>query len=156
MSKPASPKWYYFGCVGQPGHHLFEEGLHSAAYGHPLARFDGSLCIPHDSRLYLAALTRLGGLGYTALAFFDQTVDSRPGSNSIFFAPSLAIHPEPMLEMAKLRFPKIFARLPEIDLSRAVEQHEAIVVPYVSSALKRLQMKVAEKSAAESPPTPES
>ncbi len=113
--------WYYFGCrQGNDGHYLCSEGGHGAHGRHnsierALGNFDGSLApYPESSDLlYKAAVTRLGGLGYTALAWWDRSQDSRGASNSIVFAPSLTIEPADMLDAAYGKFPWVFARLPK-------------------------------------------
>lgn len=122
--------WFYFGCDGQSGHHLHDERLSRIHGERGFERFDGGLCPPAAEGLYIAALTRLGGLGYSALAFWDQTIDSRPGSNSIFFAPSLIVHPVSMWALAQHKFPAITKPLPAVDLSRAIAQHDAAVAAY--------------------------
>jgi hypothetical protein len=83
---------YYFGCVGEVGH-----GFYGGAKGtwldnpSPWPRVDGALTPGRrDSRGRLegkgkqgeASLHHLGG--WTALAIHDFSVDSRPGSNSVF------------------------------------------------------------------------
>jgi len=110
------PQWYYFGCKGQPGHYLFDQ-RGQKAYRPPFEkmdnRFDGNLTPQFKGTKYFeAALSRLGGYGYSALAWHDNSVDTRSGSNSVIFAPSLDIDPEEMLAEAKVRFPWVFARIP--------------------------------------------
>ena len=123
--------WFYFGCDREAGHYLFGQGMRRGyTYGdrlcEALGHFDGCLCLPKNEGLYRASLTRLGGLGYSALAFWDCTVDKRSGSNSIFFAPSLKCSPETIMRGAEKFFPAVFARLPAIDLSKALVQVEAM------------------------------
>jgi hypothetical protein len=98
--------------------------------GRELSRFDGMLP-PQDSAVgYRAAITRLGGWGYTALAFWDYTVDKRGGCNSVFFAPSLTISAEELVEGAKKAFPQVWARLPEIVvLTEALPAPQPIQTP---------------------------
>ena len=79
MKAVIGDSWRYFGCYGQVGHHHYEPGMHSV-YDHRFPSFDGALC-PLDRKPYVAALSRLGGIRYSTLAFWDLTVDSRPGSN---------------------------------------------------------------------------
>jgi hypothetical protein len=119
--------WFYFGCFNG-GHYLYSEGMQKEYQDRwrRLGNFDGSLCFPESEGLYSASITRLGGLNYSALSFWDRTGDKRPASNSSFFAPDLCIHPKHFLSEAQTRFPKIFARLPTIDLSRAISQAQAM------------------------------
>ncbi len=124
----AAPGWYYFGCHDGKGHYLFDRSLRNV-YGypkHPNLVFDGTLCLPEHEGLYLASLTRLGGLGYSALAFWDRTVDQRGKSNSAVFAPSLTCSPETIMRGAERFFPTVFARWPAINLTRANEQCAAM------------------------------
>lgn len=108
-------QWYYFGCFGEPGHYLFQRGMRKLYRPEILLRFDGSLCVP-AGELYLVAVSRLGGIRASALAFWDQTVDKRPGSNSVFFAPSLTLSPVELREGAAAYFPEVWSRLPELRL----------------------------------------
>lgn len=114
--------WYYFGCGpdNRPGHYLFRENG-TSVYRPPglsdrLERsFDGSLA-PHregGSPLYVASVSRLGGHGLSALAWWDQSADKRSGSNSVIFAPGLDMSPVTMLSEAERRFPWVFKRLPK-------------------------------------------
>lgn len=115
-----SDGWFYFGCHGEAGHYLFMPGmLH--VYNHALSlRFDGSLC-RKETTPFIAALSRLGGLGYSALAFWDYSVDSRPGSNSIFFAPSLTASAETIVIGSQKYFPQVWRRIPELRLHSSCE-----------------------------------
>lgn len=109
-------EWYYFGCWERAGHHVFAEGMRypqsSGARG--LNRFDGALPAQDDPTPYVATVSRLEGWGMTALAFWDYSVDSRSGSNSVIFAPSLDIAPADLLEQAMTRFPQVFGRHPKV------------------------------------------
>lgn len=109
-------QWLYFGCHRQAGHYVFSEGMRSLTqrYGsRDLSRFDGMLPLQVDTAPYIATVSRLGGWGFTALAFWDYSVDKRGGSNSVIFAPSLTIEPAELLAEAQRRFPQVFERLPQ-------------------------------------------
>lgn len=111
-------QWLYFGCHQQPGHYLFFPGMRQT-YDRKfdkLRYFDGKLPPQDDQTGYIASVSRLGGWGMSALAFWDYTVDKRGGCNSVFFAPSLTISPEDLMAGAKERFPQVWARLPEVVL----------------------------------------
>lgn len=115
---------YYFGCVREAGHYLFDERLQKKySYDFPyrqLGHFDGALCYK-ETKHNEAALTRIWGLGYSALSFWDYSVDSRGGSNSNFFIPEMNATPEQLLHIAAQRFPTIFARLPSpVSVQRAI------------------------------------
>lgn len=116
---------FYFGCVERPGHFLFDERLvtvydRQGSVARSLNHFDGALCYPEKDGPYIAALSRLWGLGYSALSFWDYTVDKRGACNSNFFIPDLNGTPAELLAIAGARFPRIFARLPAISVNRAV------------------------------------
>jgi len=112
-------KWLYFGCYKTAGHYLFREGMHGQFYDQGIAkltRFDGMLAPQNCDTPYIATVSRLEGFGVSALSFWDYSVDSRKGSNSTFFSPSFAMNPETLLHEAKIRFPEVFSRLPDIIL----------------------------------------
>ncbi|MFC7515115.1 hypothetical protein ACFQUU_08875 [Herbaspirillum sp. GCM10030257] len=113
--------WIYFGCHRQVGHYLFLPGMRPR-YDRQLDKlthFDGKLPPQGDATPYVAAVSRLGGWGLSALAFWDYSVDNRGGSNSVFYAPSLTITPEELMAGAKQHFPEVWARLPEVRLAVA-------------------------------------
>jgi hypothetical protein len=109
--------WIYFGCgkSGTTGHYLLDRYGHSIRMDHPLYRridkFDGAFA-PLSRVPYIASMTRLGGLGVSALSWWDNSVDTRPGSNSIVYIPSLTTPPDRALEAAKQVMPWVFDRLP--------------------------------------------
>ena len=112
--------WFYFGCGDQTGHYLFNQNQHKvkATYGkieRSLEEFDGILPPFPELKVpnYKASFSRLGGLGYSALSWWDRSVDSRPGSSSTIFAPDLTIPAPSMLILAQARFPWVFSRLPQ-------------------------------------------
>lgn len=109
-------EWLYFGCHKVAGHYVFGEGMRQRAqrYGsRDLARLDGMLPPQTDTAPYIATISRLEGWGFTALAFWDYSVDKRGGCNSVVFAPSLTIAPADLLAEAQARFPEVFGRLPQ-------------------------------------------
>ena len=111
-------QWFYFGCHNGPGHYVFREGMrqHYEPYSsqrRELSRFDGMLPPQDSTEPYIAVVSRLPGWDVSALAFWDYSVDSRSGSNSVVFAPSLTIAPEELLIEAQKRFPQVFSRLPQ-------------------------------------------
>jgi hypothetical protein len=110
--------WLYFGCYRRPGHYLFKPGMREpySPDMRKLLNFDGLLPPQNNGAGYVATVSRLEAWGVTALAFWDYTVDSRGGSNSVFYAPSLTISPDRLLAEARERFPEVWARLPEVKL----------------------------------------
>jgi hypothetical protein len=119
-SSPMISEWLYFGCYRQAGHFLFLPGMRSAPYaiGQIFGHFDGVLCPRPEMAVgpYRAALSRFGGLGYSALSFWDYTVDKRGQSNSNFFVPDLFISAVDLLRDAKTIFPHVWSRLPDVQL----------------------------------------
>lgn len=117
MAKTHPTEWAYFGCGDDSGHYLFSPGLSPRRFGgdyqldQTLSRFDGKLA-PIDSKRYVAAYSVLGGIGWTAISWWDNTVDRRPGSNSIIFRKAYT-DPYLLLADAQERFPWVFKRLPQ-------------------------------------------
>lgn len=105
--------WLYFGCGNgsEAGHYLFGQDGRER-YGSAFDKFDGLLAPMPERELYVAALSRLGCLQVSALSWWDRSVDSRPGSNSIIFAPTLTLSAAEIIEGGQARFPWVFARLP--------------------------------------------
>jgi hypothetical protein len=116
---------YYFGCLRgayghtQAGHFLYAEGPTSYTTGveQPWAvtrngrwqhdGLDGSLAPGKDQRQGLVALYHRGG--WTALAFWDRSGDSRGNSNSVFLIDRTLAFPE-ALALARERWPELFER----------------------------------------------
>lgn len=113
---PQVAQWLYFGCYRQSGHYLFTQGMRqtNATALKGLDRFDGMLAPQDTNQGYVAAVSRLGGWGCSALSFWDYTVDKRQRSNSIVFAPSMTIAPEDLLKGLEMHFPEVWERLPLI------------------------------------------
>lgn len=118
--------WFYFGCDEYAGHYLFDEHRRKAqGYGpreqralrDALGHMDGVLppLATDDYRapLYVASFSVLGGLRYCALSWWDQSVDSRPGSNSTVFAPGIDWEPTELLTTAMEKMAWVFSRLPK-------------------------------------------
>jgi hypothetical protein len=114
---------FYFGCIRESGHYLW--GNHR---GQPYkdrgtwdiqraltvkVGFDGidGKLQPQRSQQRGEALLSHSWTGWTALGFWDRTVDTRPGSNSTFLCDQRLSFDE-MLADAQEHWPTIFARLP--------------------------------------------
>lgn len=112
---------YYFGCWERVGHYLWlpdgrraTDDVHCAL---PWAFLDTTLCPgrrnrhgdvnPLEQREGLAALHHREG--WTALAFWDRSVDQRHGSNSAFIADEV-LDATAMLEAIGKAFPGVMAR----------------------------------------------
>lgn len=107
---------YYFGCVDRAGHYLFTprgEVDYARIRSTPWpGGVDGVLCpAAHPWRDNqpegVAKLHHKDG--WTALAFWDRSVDRRPNSNSVFLVDATLTF-EQMVVEATANFPKVFAR----------------------------------------------
>lgn len=110
---------FHFGCSNhESGHYLhspeiprdLEErrALSNITRTNPWGRqIDGGLC-PKNTQMEGYALIHRKD-GWTALAFWDRSVDSRPGSNSVFLADVDCDFAE-LLRVAYENFPDIVAR----------------------------------------------
>lgn len=104
----------YFGCWGGPGHYPWGPGQRSLPLS-TLERLpwgygvDSGLCPKKDETQGRALLHHKGG--WTALAFWDRSVDTRPGSNSAFLADG-DFNFDAMVEKAKASFPQVWERFP--------------------------------------------
>lgn len=106
---------YYFGCIGQKGHFLWENE-HSRI---PIFQCDK---IPFISREFYRTLdgkycpefaSRKKKLSHSGpwliISWWDNSVDNRPGSHSTFIGMDFKDFEE-MLYAAKEKFPQVFAR----------------------------------------------
>ena len=112
---------YYFGCWDEQKGHFFHhpdgrrdyerEGKHKLM---PWAAVDGCLCPgyrgPYENGPQVEGEAALHHKeAWTALAFWDRSMDSRGGCNSVFFAEGTYNTAE-MIKIAKEKFPSIWAR----------------------------------------------
>lgn len=117
-----NPVMLYFGPWGNVGHYFYsEEGRRIYDYPHPdvpWKQVDGALCpnCAPDEAWKRTGPEVVGDAilhhkdGWTALSFWDRTVDTRPGSNSNYFAKGEFTFEE-MVELAKRRFPDRWSRM---------------------------------------------
>lgn len=103
-------KMYYFGCVGQPGHFMHRPGgRRDWDADTPWGRTpDGTLCPAGGKQVEGVALIHHKD-GWTALSFWDRSVDQRGGCNSNFFVAAELSFDE-MVAQAKERFPQVWHR----------------------------------------------
>jgi hypothetical protein len=113
----------YFGCIGGPGHYLHgpatrraEKQLRAAGI---YPAIDGGYCpgvdpnrkhawqLPERQVEGEAALHHVGG--WTILAFWDRSVDSRMGCNSAFLLRGEATFGE-MVELSRREWPEVWSR----------------------------------------------
>lgn len=100
----------HYGCWNDVGHYLRESRyLYGDRKDLPWDNIDGGLCpdkingqIQGDAILHHRD-------GWTAISFWDRSVDSRGGSNSNFFAEGNHSFEE-MVQIAKDKFPNIMSR----------------------------------------------
>lgn len=110
-----NPRFFYFGVRPghRSGHYLYDERLVTQYQNVPLPGFlrspDSTLC-PVGREIEGAAKLIHDPSGWTALAFWDRSGDSRPGSNSVFIAEGTYAF-NGMLVECKARFPSVFSRI---------------------------------------------
>lgn len=125
---------YYFGCHRRSGHYLFAPQMRDAgrtAWHDRMTYLDGSLAPEKDDvqgayePQFYAKFWRLTGytpIPYSAISWWDRSVDSRHASNSIIFAPGHTVSAEVILELAQQHFPQVMGRLPSIQLLSGVHE----------------------------------
>lgn len=109
---------YYFGCIGQVGHHLHDMSqrmlgsLHTAKVllkvpENLLRCLDGNF-VPTETQQ--AGLYKYSTIGECQIvAWHDYSVDKRPGSNSVLIGIGF-IDSEDMLDWAEKHFPSVMQR----------------------------------------------
>jgi len=106
-------RFYYFGCMSEAGHYFFSRDSRmsrdiDSPQGNPWGySVDGKLCPTGAQTQGLLQLHHKDG--WTAIAFWDRSVDERPGSCSVFLCPGTKNAVE-MLTLAAERFPNVMRR----------------------------------------------
>lgn len=105
----SAPRVLYFGCIGQPGHFMHgEDGRRDYYAVTPWGKTpDGTLC-PEGKQVEGKALLHHKA-GWTAISFWDRSVDGRGGCNSNFFVDRDLSFDE-AVAISKERFPRIWSR----------------------------------------------
>jgi hypothetical protein len=106
----------YFGCYRVPGHCLYSKVTPNMRYeATPWGNSLDSGLLTDD---YYGADTEPTGKvvvrhkdGWTAIAFWDRSGDSRPGSNTAFLAKA-DMTGEELLALARVQWPEVFDRRP--------------------------------------------
>lgn len=102
---------YYVGCVGDTGHYMWDAELRKDWHWFKQVpwgvRIDGTIPPPRNYEQGVARLEHLEG--WTAVGFWDNTVDSRPGSHSTFVFRGTLTYEEAIAK-ARATFPTIWAR----------------------------------------------
>jgi hypothetical protein len=112
MIKP----FYYFGCRQRSGHYVFAAAGSPPLdyYDIPIPKLDGSLPPPGDpwgKPGQVQGRARLHHInGWTAVAYWDRSVDERGGSNSVFLAPGVFSFEE-IMASAREAFPDVLDRI---------------------------------------------
>ena len=103
----------YYGCWDECGHFPWETGKERLSFRDFFnlqpwgSRVDGGLCHLGKERQGVYRVHKQDG--WTAVAFWDRSVDHRPGSNSVFLIQQDVSGAE-LLRMAHEQFPSVFAR----------------------------------------------
>lgn len=105
---------HYFGCVDDVGHYHFVPGdpgcrpIKSNYYKAPFfPECDSGFCPKHTRKQGVVCLTHQDG--WTILSFWDNSVDTRPGSHSTFMVEG-KLDKDAMIAKAKELFPTIWQR----------------------------------------------
>lgn len=103
-------KVLYFGCIREVGHYLYDtKWTRSLDFSVvPWDEIDGKLCPQETTDQGASELHQKEG--WTALAFWDYSIDKRPGSNSVFFAEGLHTFAE-MCQISREHFPQVYERI---------------------------------------------
>src|SRR5579862_26022 len=124
-------KMFYFGPWDQAGHYMRSddhppqdlEGWRAVShftYTNPWGRsIDGSLAPPDTHMEGFARVHHKDG--WTALSFWDRTIDSRPGSHSTYLAEGYYTFDQ-MVEFASKRFAERWNRMPFAVVEHKVEK----------------------------------
>lgn len=109
---------YYFGCHLQSGHYFWKPGMKKTNLGYrdmvndlPFSDIDGGLA-PAKGEGQIEGIAKLSHKdGWTALAFWDRSVDHRPGSHSTFLFHAAELPFAVALALARETYPEVFARI---------------------------------------------
>lgn len=110
------PEILYFGCRGEPGHHIHCKRSIVRLRDTPWnTSIDGGL-LAQTSQSHQGLCIHAVKDGWTAVSFWDRSGDSRPNSNSAFLVRE-EMTPFRLLELARQQWPDVFARHRFPDLS---------------------------------------
>ena len=122
---PSTTEPYYFGCHKEAGHFAWDRSLFLKARGPAadwLSSRDGRFPPLGGGRQGIASLTHYPRSQVTVLAFWDRSVDSRPGSNSTFLLPGVMTFVESVIA-AREAFPAVWKRYP-FEVTMQAEREE--------------------------------
>lgn len=102
---------WFFGCIGEPGHYLHRpDGRIEWTRVHPWgSKIDGGLCGGNKYNIPDGVTYEHHKDGWTAVALWDRSGDSRPASNSVFLVWANASTAE-ILSAARQQWPQVFTR----------------------------------------------
>jgi hypothetical protein len=102
---------YYFGCLARVGHYLYTQSgevlWKDAPFPFPISKLDGGF-LPTGEQVEGIVHHEIIG-GWTVIAFYDRSVDSRLNSNSAFVIRGEKTKEE-AIAAARSLFSGIFAR----------------------------------------------
>lgn len=114
---PEDPILFYFGCWNGAGHYLRgpSENMGVAVGPFTLGMLDGGFAyhVRDRSGMFVQdenAVSVTHYKGWTVMAMWDRSVDTRGGSNAAFICDGLRSHEE-MWKLARKYYPRIVARL---------------------------------------------
>ena len=108
-------KVYYFGCLGEVGHFMYEPPGRVTTESNQFTltnpwrlEVDGKLC--PDDATQPEGIARLHVRdGWTAVAFWDRSLDARPGSCSVFLVEG-ELEFDAAVKAARSSFPAVLER----------------------------------------------
>ena len=103
---------YYYGCKEESGHFLWQPNRITTVPFHqegliPWINIDMGLCPQTTRKQGVAKIHHKEG--WTAIAFWDNSIDTRPGANSVFLYEDLLEYDQ-MIEAFEEHFPNIYNR----------------------------------------------
>jgi hypothetical protein len=116
----------FFGCWEQAGHFLHDaSGRNLQSFGPFIPESLDTVFIRDEGRPREAGFTTITCFkDYTVMAFWDNTVDRRPGSNGAFIIEAPALNRRECWEAAEKVFPQIVKRLEgRVRGARAADRH---------------------------------
>lgn len=105
---------FYFGCMREAGHYLYHPSG-GTAYGYsvpndfPCTQIPDAVFLPKQLPQDEGVASFLHLNGWTIIAFWDRSVDSRPGSNSVFLARGIMSF-EAICAKSREAFPAVWKR----------------------------------------------
>jgi hypothetical protein len=107
---------YFFGCANHPGHFLWRSGSNHTLWDVPADWPWKGVCgldrkyPPQNGSQPLGQATLTNHQGWTVLAMWDRSVDTRLNSNAAFIARGEHDFAA-MMDLAREHFPRVLARI---------------------------------------------